>query len=314
MPERPSAALAPITVLDTPTAAPVAGGTRELLRSSLSTNTRTAYRGALVRLEAALGRGPLTDEDLAAYLGTLFEAGRSAATAKLTVAAVRFQARLAGRPSPVGPLSERALRGYVRTEGQAARRSQVQGIGWEQADAAAAVAANTGLGGLRDAALVAVMSDGLLRVSEACALDVADIDMTEQTAAIRRSKTDQEGKGAVVYLGRPTLERLKAWIGRAGIAEGALFRQVGKGGRVGGRLSVRSLRRIVQARARAAGIAGRVSGHSLRVGSAQSLAARGASLVEMQRDGRWKSPEMPGLYTRNQAARRGATARLRYKA
>ena len=50
-----------------------------------------------------------------------------------------------------------------------------------------------------------------------------------------------------------------------------------------------------------------------RVGSAQSLAAAGASLVEMQREGRWKAPEMPGLYTRNQAARRGATARLRYK-
>ena len=93
------------------------------------------------------------------------------------------------------------------------------------------------------------------------------------------------------------------------------FVPAGRQGRQGrGRLSVRSLRRIVQARARAAGIGRRVSGHSLRVGSAQSLAPRGASLVEMQRDGRWKSPEMPGLYTRNQAARRGATARLRYKA
>ena len=80
----------------------------------------------------------------------------------------------------------------------------------------------------------------------------------------------------------------------------------------GGQLTVRSLRRIIQARA--AGIEGRVSGHSLQVGSAQSLAARGTSLVEMQRDGGWKSPEMPGLYTRNQTARRGATARLRYKA
>ena len=67
------------------------------------------------------------------------------------------------------------------------------------------------------------------------------------------------------------------------------------------------------ARARVAGIGGRVSGHSLRVGNAQSLAAAGASLVEMQREGRWKSPEMPSLYTRNQAARRGATARLPYK-
>ena len=57
-----------------------------------------------------------------------------------------------------------------------------------------------------------------------------------------------------------------------------------------------------------------MSGHSLRVGSAQSLAAAGASVVEMQQAGRWKSPAMPGQYARKQMARRGAVARLRYKA
>ena len=46
----------------------------------------------------------------------------------------------------------------------------------------------------------------------------------------------------------------------------------------------------------AVGIEGRVSGHSLRVGGAQSLAAGGASLVEMQTAGRWQSPAMPGHY------------------
>ena len=38
--------------------------------------------------------------------------------------------------------------------------------------------------------------------------------------------------------------------------------------------------------------------HSLRVGGAQSLAAGGASLVEMQTAGRWQSPAMPGHYAR----------------
>ena len=196
----------------------------------------------------------------------MFAAGKSVASAKQVVAAVRFQARLAGRRPPTGPLVERALRGYARRGAEVSRRGQVQGIRWEQADAAAAVAANAGLRGSRDAALVAVMSDGLLRVSEAAALDLADLNLEDQALAIRRSKTDQEGAGAVVYTGRPTLERLKAWIQAAGITEGALFRRVGKSGKVGGRLTVRSLRRIIQARARAAGIGGRVSGHSLRVG------------------------------------------------
>ena len=178
-------------------------------------------------------------------------------------------------------LSERTLRGYAGRGDEVGRRVQVAPIRWEQADAAA--------------------------------LDVEDLNAEDRTLTIRRSKTDQEGAGAVFHLGRPTLERVRAWLGASGVKEGALFRRVGKGGRIGGRLTSRSLRRIIQACARVAGIEGRVSGHSLRVGSAQSLAAAGASLVEMQREGRWKSPEMPGLYTRHQVARRGATARLRYK-
>ena len=40
-------------------------------------------------------------------------------------------------------------------------------------------------------------------------------------------------------------------------------------------------------------IEGLVSGHSLRVGGAQSLAAAGASVVEMQTAGRWQSPRCP---------------------
>ncbi len=73
-----------------------------------------------------------------------------------------------------------------------------------------------------------------------------------------------------------------------------------------------SVRQIVKDRAQAAGIAGRISGHSLRVGTAQSLAREGAGEVEMQTMGRWKSPTMPALYARKQLARRGAVARLRY--
>ena len=44
----------------------------------------------------------------------------------------------------------------------------------------------------------------------------------------------------------------------------------------------------------------------------ESLAAGGASLVEMQTAGRWQSPAMPGHYARGQLAARGAVARVRY--
>ena len=68
---------------------------------------------------------------------------------------------------------------------------------------------------------------------------------------------------------------------------------------------------IVTRRAADAGIKAKASGHSLRVGAAQSLAAAGASLVEMQTTGWWMSPTMPGRYTRGHSAARGAVAGLR---
>ena len=86
-------------------------------------------------------------------------------------------------------------------------RGQMVGVRWEQAEAAAAVAESSGgsVRGLRDAALLAVMSDGLLRVSEAAALEAADLEGEgPNTLTIRRSKTDQEGAGAVQYIGGPT--------------------------------------------------------------------------------------------------------------
>ena len=300
----------------------VSTAAEELIRDSISANTRRAYGGALKRLDAWLAGRPLDDAALAAYLGELNEAERSPATAGMVVAAVRFRLSLAGEPLPkraLGPVSERALSGFARG-GRAGRgRGQVAAVRWEQADAAAAVAGNGGssVRGLRDAAILSVASDAMLRVSEAAALDVADVageaDGTGRIT-VRQSKTDQKGEGAVLFLGEPTMRRVQAWLAAAGSpTSGPLFRQVRRGGSVTtGRLSDRAIRRVIAERARAAGIEGRVSGHSLRVGSAQSLAAAGASLVEMQTAGRWGSPAMPARYTRSESAARGAVARLRY--
>ena len=77
----------------------------------------------------------------------------------------------------------------------------------------------------------------------------------------------------------------------------------------------RSIRSIIAKRAAAAGVAGRVSGHSLRVGSAQSRSQQPAlGLVELQEAGDWQAPTMPAHYARHQFAARGAVAKLRYQA
>ena len=124
----------------------------------------------------------------------------------------------------------------------------------------------------------AVASDGLLRVSEVAALDVGDVQAEANGSGrlfVGESKTDQEGRGVVLYLGALTVSRVNAWLAAAGHQDGPLFRRV-------------------------------------RVGGAQSLAAGGASIVEMQTAGRWQSPTMPGHYARGQLAARGAVARVRY--
>ena len=71
---------------------------------------------ALRRLEAWLHIGvALTENALAVYLGSLFEAGRSPATASMIVAAMRAQYRLIGEPSPIGKAMGLVIAGFRRT-------------------------------------------------------------------------------------------------------------------------------------------------------------------------------------------------------
>ena len=81
------------------------------------------------------------------------------------------------------------------------------------------------------------MNDGLLRISEALALDRGDIIDIEEgagTAATRLSKTGQICEGAKVYLGLPTMRLMRDY--RAMLCErigedpqGPLFIRVRKG-------------------------------------------------------------------------------------
>ncbi len=64
---------------------------------------------------------------------------------------------------------------------------------------------------------------------------------------------------------------------------------------------------VMACRAEVVGL--QASGHSLRVGMAQDLAASGADFPELCQVGRWQSPAMAVRYTRSQAADRGAVAR-----
>ena len=288
----------------------------DLVNASIATNTRRAYAGAMLRFSRWLGDRKATDSTVAEYLSHLFDDGQSPATAAQVVAALNFLEKLDGQKI-VGPKTRRTLAGF-RRQALGRGRDQAKGLQWEQADAVAEKAAQNGLAGLRDATIIAVASDALLRISEVAAMQYEDVNLEPDGSAtllIRSSKTDQEGKGTVLFLGQPTVERLVSWLRAASIIKsGPMFRRIVRDGHIQETgLCARSIARILASRAEEAGIKGRVTGHSLRVGSAQSLAGAGASVVEMQIAGRWQSPSMPGRYARKQLATRGAVARLRYK-
>ena len=313
---------APVAYRPAPVATPEAlsPGAEETARKSLAPGTVELYRSIAGKLDQWLrARGwEASDTSIAEYMQHEHARGIAPGTISLTPAAVKYAAKMAGRDNPIGPQCARVLAG-IKREGASRGNGQVKGLSWSEAErvAACALVGEPGPRDYRDAALILLASDCLLRVGEAVAVCVADISAEADGSGrltVRRSKTDQEGKGAVLYVGPPTMTMLRKWLAVADIDSGPVFVRVRRGGHPqGAAISCSAARTVLQARAAEAGIEGRVSGHSARVGAAQSLAAAGAGLVEMQAAGRWESPSMPAHYARGQLASRGAVAKLRYQ-
>ena len=145
--------------------------------------------------------------------------------------------------------------------------------------------------------------DGLLRRSEAAALTWGDVEFRDDGAALvtlRRSKTDQEAEGTVLYVGREAAQALQAIRPAPEL--------LNQGASVFG-MTTRHIGNRVRAAAKAAGLGEGFTGHSGRVGMAQDLVKSGVELPALMTAGRWKSSKMPARYTERQAADRGAVAR-----
>jgi integrase len=142
------------------------------------------------------------------------------------------------------------------------------------------------LAGLRDRALLLLGFAGGFRRSELVALDVSDLDETEDglRLRIRRSRGDQEAAGREVGIPRGQhpetcpVRAVRDWRQAAGILESALFRPVNRYDQLQPqRLSDKGVARIVKRAAERAGMdAAAYAGHSLRAGLAAAAAAGGA--------------------------------------
>ena len=284
--------------------------TKNLIKASISQNTQKTYQRVLHKLEVWLSGRPLSDSLLASYITEMHTDGKSPATIGQVVAAVKWQLKHQSQESVNLPVTQATLAG-IRRDGKDRGRGQVDALIWQDVERICAYAETEGtLAGLRDSVLIRLMSDCLLRISEAVAVDVSDLK--GNTLTVHASKTDQEGIGESLYVCEATRKGLKRYLERAGITDGVVFRPIRRGDHIQPtRLHPHSARRIIQKRAADAGVEGFISGHSLRVGSAVSLAQAGATVVDMQVAGRWKSSQMPAHYAKAELAERGAIARFK---
>ena len=276
---------------------------------SLAPNTQKTYQQAYNQLETWLEGQEFNDEMLATYIGELDAKGKSPSTIALVVAAVRWWSKESNNGFELY-LTELKLK-TIRRQSYARGRGQVDGITWAEAEEMCTYAESEGtVAGLRDSSLIRLMSDCLLRISEAVAVNVSDVG---KVLRIKQSKTDQDGRGATLYVGDPTLDAIDQYRDAGDIYEGALFRRVRFQQYIcPDRLSVDGARRAIKRRAEQIGLDGRISGHSLRIGSAVSLAQAGAGIPDMQAVGRWKDSNMPARYASAQLAERSAIARFKY--
>ena len=321
---------APVAVVKSkPTSAPARGDTltesdvsnlKAILDHEIASSTLNNYRiqwGNFLSWALAKGVQPLPAEpaQVAAYLAErLQEHGHKPATLRVAASAIAFAHKTANAGDPcASPEVKRTLRCATRKAGM--DQKQAEALTAEALSAIESTACEPRLGrggryesqetarcrGNLDIALISLMRDAMLRVSEAAALTWRDIEYEADGTGrllVRRSKTDAEGQGAVLFLSAPTMAALEL-IRNEAAAKDSVF------GLRPNQISAR----IKQA-AQAADLGDGFSGHSPRVGMARDLARAGIELPSLMNAGRWRTPTMPAHYTRNESAGRGAVAQF----
>lgn len=247
------------------------------LERGLSRNTLDAYRSDLLQFGRFLdARGvrvtAATHTDLAAFISGLASSA-AATTLGRKVACLRSFYRHLRRDGVIEHDPSADLHGPRKTQRlpRVLTRQEVARLLREPS--------GTEPLALRDRALLELMYACGLRVSEVTGLETGDVDVDEGILCAR-------GKGSkerLVPVGRQAIAALQAYLARgrpallAGKRESKLFVN-----RRGGGLTRQGLYKIVQGHARGAGLAERMSPHTLRHSFATHLLAGGCDLRSLQ--------------------------------
>ena len=239
-----------------------------ILHENLALKTRSEHTKALSELfpnfadAQGLSAIPASADLVAAFLQSRIDAGVAPVSLDTTLTAIRNAHRAENQPDPTDDARVRAIaQGYRRLLAEDGRRSK-QAKGLSESDLRAIVAAAAVVGDIkstRDIALISLLREGLLRRSECAALRVRDFSReTDGSGRLRitRSKTDQAGKGATLFLGKQATDRVVKWLDAAPADGNApLFRWIRRGGHIqSSGLSGEAIHKIVRSRGEAANV------------------------------------------------------------
>lgn len=283
---------------------------RALVAASRSEATRTAYRADWAHFNdwcVASNRPslPATPETVGEYVADMSESFRPS-TINRRLAAISVVHKGEQHPSPCSSeLVRSAVAGVQRTVGTA----QVEKRPVRVKDIREIVSqSDDSIRSLRNSAILLVGYAGALRRSELVALNMSDIEQTDEgmTLTVRKSKTDQTSKGLKkgIPFGRHEatcpVKNLFTWLEAACIERGPIFRSVTKGGVVSSkRLSDRAVSEVIKELAAQIGIdPAEVAGHSLRAGLITDAFAQGFSETAIMSHTGHKSRAVLGRYHR----------------
>lgn len=253
---------------------------------------------------------PIKFDDLRVFIDALIAAGRKRATVEHHIYTLRRAAKFYGCPDPMDSEVAKAYWRDVCRESLNAASKQAEGLTVEDVRSLVAGLDLAVPQQARDAALVLMAYDLMARRDELAQAKWEDLKLPARgngSYRVPRSKTDQEGSGVTLTLGRETVHALLAWREHARPELPYVFqpmkpRRYTRGARKG-ELIIRPLDageipKIWNRLAQSAGIPAqrRFSGHSARVGGAQDITAGGGSLALLMKLGRWKTSTQPARY------------------
>ena len=162
------------------------------------------------------------------------------------------------------------------------------------------------LAGIRNKALLSLGYDFLARRSELVTLRTTDLEFTKDGALkgkIRKSKTDQYGRGRLVFGSERSAKLLRGWFRQKPKEIEAVFCAINHWQCLDRPICDRNVNEIIQKSVVKVKRCERpsdleVSGHSLRVGAAQDLLIKGYDLAAIMRAGGWSNAETVSRYLR----------------